>query len=74
MSIKTRLAALEKLAKEKGSKSIDGPQLPFRADYVHEIGAFDHDSYRAAADRWSIQVFGKPLEQVAEEIAEAEGF
>jgi len=28
----------------------------------------------AAADLWSIEVFGKPLEQVAEEIAEAEGF
>jgi len=74
MNIKARLAALEKLAKEKGSKSIDGPQPPFRADYVHENGAFDHDGYRAAADRWSIEVFGKPLALVAEDIAEREGF
>lgn len=34
----------------------------------------DNCVYRTAVDRWSIQVFGKPLEQVAEEIAEAEGF
>jgi len=74
MSIKTRLAALEKIAKEKGSKSFDGPQPPVRADYVREDGTFDHVGYRTAADRWSIQVFGKPLEQVTEEIAEAEGF
>lgn len=74
MSIKTRLAALEKLAKEKGSKSFDEPQPPVRADCVREDGIFDHVGYRTAADSWSIQVFGKPLEQVAEEIAEAEGF
>lgn len=74
MNIKARLAALERLAKEKGGKSIYGPQPPVRADYMRVDGTFDHDSYRAAADRWSIQVFGKPLEQVAEEIAEAEGF
>lgn len=74
MSIKTRLGALEKIAKEKGSKSIDGPQPPVRADYMRENGAFDHDGYRAAADRWSIEVFGKPLALVAEELADREGF
>ncbi|WP_312838663.1 hypothetical protein [Pantoea piersonii] len=74
MSIKARLAALEKVARDKASKSIDGPQPPVRADYVREDGNFDHVDYRTAADRWSIQVFGKPLEQVAEEIAEAESF
>ncbi|WP_033752602.1 hypothetical protein [Pantoea sp. NGS-ED-1003] len=74
MSIKARLAALEKIAREKGSKSIDGPQPPVRADYVREDGTFDHVGYRTTADRWIIQVFGKPLEQVAIEIAEAEGF
>lgn len=73
MSIKARLAALEKIARDKG-KSIDGPHPPVRTDYVRENGAFDHDGYRSTADRWSIQVFGKQLEQVAEEIAEAEGF
>ncbi|GME35377.1 MULTISPECIES: hypothetical protein [unclassified Pantoea] len=74
MSIKSRLAALEKIARDKGCKSIDGPQPPARADYMRENGAFDHDGYRAAADRWSIEVFGKPLALVAEEIAEAEDF
>lgn len=74
MSIKARLAALEKIAREKGSKSINGQQPPVRADYLRENGAFDHDGYKAAADRWSIEVFGKPLALVAEEIAEREGF
>lgn len=74
MSIKTRLAALEKIAKEKGSKSIDGPQPPVRATYQHEDGTFNHDGYIAVADLWSIEVFGKPLEQMAVEIAEAEDF
>lgn len=74
MNIKARLAALEKVARDKGSKSIDGPQPPVRTDYVRENGAFDHDGYRDAADRWSIEVFGKPLKEVAEEIAEAEDF
>lgn len=74
MNIKARLAALEKVARDKGSKSIDGPQPPARADYVRENGTFDHDGYRAAADRWSIEVFGKPLALVAEDIAETEGF
>ncbi|MGQ3903882.1 hypothetical protein [Mixta calida] len=74
MNIKARLAALEKVARDKGSKFIDGPQPPVRADYVREDGAFDHAGYRAASDRWSVEVFGKPLEQVAEEIAKAEGF
>lgn len=74
MSIKARLAALEKVARDKASKSIDGPQPPVRADYVREDGNFDHDGYRAAADRWSIEVFGKPLALVAEDIAETEGF
>lgn len=74
MNIKVRLAALERLAKEKSGKSIDGPQPPGRVDYVRENGAFDHDGYRAAADRWSVEVFGKPLALVAEEIAETEGF
>lgn len=71
MNIKARLAALEKVARDK---SIDGPQPPGRADYVRENGAFDHDGYRAAADRWSFEVFGKPLGLVAEKIAESEGF
>ncbi|TKJ94569.1 hypothetical protein [Erwinia persicina] len=61
MSIKTRLTALEKIAKEKGSKSFDGPEPPVRAYYVREDGTFDHDGYRAAADCWGIEVFGKPL-------------
>lgn len=74
MSIKTRLAALEKVAKEKGSKSIDGPQPPVRATYQREDGTFDHHGYIAAADRWSVEVFGKPLALVAEDIAECEGF
>lgn len=74
MSIKSRLAALEKVAKEKGSKFIDGPPPPIRAVYQREDGTFDREGYRAAADRWSIEVFGKPLELVAEEIAENEGF
>lgn len=74
MNIKARLAALEKVARDKGSKSIDGPQPPVKADYMREDGTFDHVGYRTAADSWSIQVFGKPLEQVAEEIAEDEGF
>jgi len=74
MSIKARLAALEKIARDSGSKAIDGPQPPVRADYVREDGTFNHVDYRSTADRWSIQVFGKQLEQVAEEIAEAEGF
>lgn len=73
MSIKARLAALEKIARDKG-KSICGPHPPVRADYIREKGAFDHDGYRAAADRWSIEVFGKPLALVAEEIADNEGF
>jgi len=73
MSIKARLAALEKIARDKG-KSIDGPHPPVRTDYVRENGAFDHDGYRAAAERWSIEVFGKPLALVAEDIAEREGF
>ncbi|MDU4125539.1 MULTISPECIES: hypothetical protein [unclassified Pantoea] len=74
MNIKARLAALEKIARDRGSKAIDGPQPPVRADYVRENGTFDHVDYRTAVDHWSIQVFGKPLEQVAEEIAKAEGF
>lgn len=74
MNIKARLAALEKVARDKGSKSIDGPQPPVRADYVRKNGVFDHDGYRAAADRWSVEVFGKPLKQAAKEIAESEGF
>lgn len=74
MSIKARLDALEKIARNRGSKAIDGPQPPVRADYVREDGTFDHDGYRAAADRWGIEVFGKPLALVAEEIAETEGF
>lgn len=74
MNIKARLAALEKVARDKGRKSIDGPQPPVRADYVRENGAFDHDGYRVAADRWSFEVFGKPLGLVAEKIAESEGF
>lgn len=74
MSIKTRLAALKKLAKEKGSKSIDGPQPLLKADYVRENGAFDHDGYRAAADHWSNEVFGKPAALVAKEIADIEGY
>ncbi|MCT6590656.1 hypothetical protein N3553_12255 [Pantoea dispersa] len=74
MSIKTRLAALEKIAKEKDSNPIDGPPPPVRVAYMHEDGTFDHDGYRAAADRWGIEVFGKPLALVAEEIAGNEGF
>ena len=74
MSIKARLAALERLAKEKGGKSIYGPQPPVRADYVREDGTFDHVDYRTAADHWSNEVFGKPLDLVAEEIADSEGF
>ncbi|UKY36462.1 hypothetical protein [Pantoea dispersa] len=74
MNIKARLAALEKVARDKGRKSIDGPQPPVRADYVRGDGNFDHVDYRTAADCWSIQVFGKPLNQVAEDIEEAEGF
>lgn len=74
MSIKTRLAALEKIARGKGRKSINGPQPPSRAEYMRVNGAFDHDGYRAAADRWSIEVFGKPLALVAEEIADDEDF
>ena len=74
MSIKARLAALEKIARDKGGKAIDGPQPPVRADYIRENGAFDCDGYRAAADRWSIEVFGKPLALVAEDIAGREGF
>lgn len=73
MSIKTRLAALEKIARDKG-KSIYGPHPPVRADYIREKGAFDHDGYRAAADRWSIEVFGKPLALVADEIAGDEDY
>ncbi|AXW85744.1 hypothetical protein AU509_13390 [Lonsdalea britannica] len=74
MSIKTRLAALEKVARDKGSKSIDGPQPPVRAAYQREDGTFDHEGYIADADLWSIEVFGKPLALVAEEIVENEGF
>lgn len=74
MSIKTRLAALEKMARDKGIKSIDGQQPPVRTDYVRDNGAFDHDGYRAAADRWSNEVFGKPLALVAEEIADDESY
>lgn len=74
MNIKARLAALEKIARDRGSKAIDGPQPPVRADYVRENGAFDHDGYRAAADRWSVEVFGKSLKLVVEELAEREGF
>jgi len=74
MSIKTRLAVLERLVKEKSGKSINGPQPPVRADYTRANGTFDHDGYREAADRWSVEVFGNPLELVAEEIAETEGF
>lgn len=74
MSIKARLAALEKIAREKGSKATDSPQPPARADYIRENGAFDCDGYRAAADRWSIEVFGKPLALVAEDIADDEDF
>lgn len=74
MSIKTRLAALERLAKDKSGKSIDGPQPPVRADYVRANGTFDHDGYREAADHWSVEVFGKLLALVAEEIADTEGF
>lgn len=74
MSMKTRLAALERLAKEQGSKSFDGPLPPVRANYVREDGTFDHVGYRTAADCWSKEVFGKPLKQAAEEIAEREGF
>lgn len=74
MSIKTSLAALEKISKEKGSKAINGPQPPVRADYVRENGSFNCDGYIAAADRWSIEVFGKLLALVAEEIADDEDF
>lgn len=74
MSIKTRVAVLERLAKEKSGNSIDGPQPPIRTDYVRENGAFNHDGYRSAAARWSVEVFGKPLALVAEGIAEREGF
>ncbi|WP_239952714.1 hypothetical protein [Pantoea sp. Z09] len=74
MSIKARLAALEKVVRDKGSKSINGPQPPVRADYARENGTFDHDGYRAVADHWSVEVFGKPLALAAEEIAETEGF
>lgn len=74
MNIKARLAALEKVARDKGSKSIDGPQPPVRTAYQREDGIFDHHGYRTAADSWSIEVFGKPLALVAEDIAEREGF
>ena len=74
MSIKARLAALERMAIDKGGKVIDGPQPPVRADYIRENGVFDNEGYRAAADRWSIEVFGKPLALVAEEIADDEDF
>ncbi|WP_311791733.1 MULTISPECIES: hypothetical protein [Pantoea] len=74
MSIKARLAALEKVARDKGSKSFDGPHPPVRADYMREDGTFDHVGYRTAADCWSIKIYGKPLKQAAKEIAESEGF
>ena len=74
MSIKTRLAALEKIAKSKGCRIPSETSPPDRAQFKRLDGTFDHHGYRTAADRWSIEVFGKPLEQVAEEIAEAEGF
>lgn len=75
MSIKTRLAALEKIVKEKvRNKATGGPLPPVRVAYVCQNGAFDLDGYRAAAERWSKEVLGKPLELVAEEIADAEGF
>ncbi|MCI1030176.1 hypothetical protein [Pantoea dispersa] len=66
MNIKARLAALEKVARDKGRKSIDGPQPTVRADYVREDGTFDHVDYRTAADHWSNEVFGKTLDLVAE--------
>lgn len=73
MSIKTRLAVLEKAAGKKAISTFDPPPSRW-SDYLLPNGHYDFDAFSAAADEWSMKVFGKPLSEVAEEIAQEEGF
>lgn len=73
MSIKNRVAALEKKAGNKATSSFDPPP-PRWGDYLLPDGHHNGEAFTVAADEWSMKVFGKLLSEVAEEIAQEEGF
>lgn len=74
MSARKQMAALERAIQSiRPKKSHDNPP-PERGQFMKDDGYVDVIAWRKAVDSWSMKVFGKPLREVGEQIAEDEGF
>lgn len=74
MSMKSQIAALEKVIQAIRPKPASDNPPPERSQFIKADGFIDSSAWLAAVDEWSIKTFGKPLKEVAEQIAEEEGF
>ena len=72
-NIKSRIKALEKVLTSRRIEQDNNPP-PERKNYYRTDGFLDRQAYMAAVNEWSFSVSGKSLHEVAEDIAEDEGF
>lgn len=74
MNLKSRIKLLEKHAKETAANAPGCQPPPDRSLFHKPDGYYDIVAYRLALDAWSIELFGSPINEVAERIAQEEGF
>lgn len=74
MNLKARIKLLEQHAKETAANVPGCQPPPDRSLFQKSDGYYDMEAYRAALDAWSIELFGSPINEVAERIAQEEGF
>lgn len=88
MRLKARIESLERLLNDqKKSADSDYPPMPKPEDFLlppgrYESGNFiveanawcDRVAYIAAADEWFLNVSGKTVHELAEQLAEEDGF
>ncbi|MBZ7497992.1 hypothetical protein FMJ36_08200 [Klebsiella michiganensis] len=74
MNLKSRIKLLEQHAKSSASDTSVCQPPPDKALFLKPDGYYDMAAYRSALDAWSIELLGNPLHEVAERIAQEEGF
>ena len=74
MNLKSRIKLLEQHAKNSASAASVCQPPPDKAMFLKPDGYYDMVAYRTALDAWSVELFGSPLNEVAERIAQEEGF